>query len=1613
MDFVSRFHLDASIAGGGPVEFPLRRLQIRRGGDLVKRPGARRSPWRPETHCALEMDCWFGDIHPVAMEIVSAQPIGTGGRLEPGSATPTQRLSGAERHAVGQRWHGSRPPEASQLLRDLLKPGAEHAGEEEQPAASLRLPESPCMSDTSQSQLEDTFAGGGPNSGPGPSSTMSASFAGSMPATPFAPGCPGRPGQVLFTVEASAPKSAAPSSMVDMAAVARVHEGLSQSVRQPVDSTGIPPNELSQVEVMSLLDALTCLLGTADGGTSLPFASVSSTSSRSPTERLSPSTGQAGAIALPVLAPTRRAIQHPTPATALLPVATSQPSPVAVDGCLPPAHYFSDARDQAATRRLGPLLPFHQRQRHPICPRRYPAAIGRSPAVLALPRRGLARRHPVPASSSGPRAAMAPSLAARADTLSRSFRWIDPLVSALAARSASDAGLAAVPGTSPADGPATGALLVDTATGCLLVNVEIIVDMRDSPPGQHIAPDPHIHRLRGFLVTAVGCSLVAPARSMGDTPISSVLLADDLAAAQCVNLRPAHPHHGLAFRLVRPTPALTADQVEVHLLRGFVAHIRQLDPDLLCFFGDRVQMLGPGAGFGWACERAWARFGLNLPNELARGPAGPVSQTPLPWSSPMPGAQRVPFPRLADVRVAGRLLLDVQRLVARDTDRLALRDYSLSAATLHHLSVRLPALPPWVLCRLPLAAAGAALLQRSHAVVALLLMTGALSDAAELARTLGTPLAAMCQHTPRGSQYRVEAVLTRAMRMVPPRSPPTGLATEPPASEGYLMPTFRLADVRRLRAPDAGPLVLLPARRLFSFSPVRANLPTGADLATPAHPPSSSDEDTDEDGRESKGVRTPGTMPPVIDSTRWDDAPVAVLDFRSLYPSVAIAYNYCYSTCLGRLDDLPKPLSQEPTEIAFGCGTLRTPPPGLLRDLMDAGALHISPTGVLFAAPAYRRGVLPVLLASLLQARQRVRRRMRVAPGPEYARLDARQRALKMVANLVYGYTGARATGRAPCTDVADAIVGAGRWHLDTLVGQLPGRFPEARVLYGDTDSVFVLAGGGPAGGSPAARLRRAMRLGARIEARVSRELPAPMRLVHEKVYWPCALVARKRYAGRRFDPGPPSATDGTSGLPAGSLESRGLETIRRDACPAAGRILHTVLCWLFAMPNDGGFTGAAIAGVPACASAPLRMCPTCDLPLKPVFGRVLPPVVAYWCVCATGPGGAGQLDLSDLRRLVAEELTRLAGFARSPRQSGYSLHDFSLAQRLRPGRAGACRLPGPSSAARQRLLAADPRAAPALGDRFPVVILRAPGPGSPRDFARLYGTSSAPGRRGDLPLAAGPIASRAMPLDRALRHADHFGGVDMTYYIERCLLPPLARILSLVGVGACLSAASGLLFVCCMVLRHFDADIFAWYSAVPRPVVLAPPVGQARRQGTPGQRPLMHSVLAFIATGQCAGGCGETTTTARGLCGSCSPGAPGSAGRQLRAASRYAMAQRRADRVAAEFRTAQARCRDCMGLCLSPSQEARLFMGGLLQEEMRIPSAGRRPWVDLACEAEAQPGRPVPLMSSPASVPGLIECLNTECAFLYEAQALLDQLQDSLDRARELWRCAAAFEVA
>lgn len=55
--------------------------------------------------------------------------------------------------------------------------------------------------------------------------------------------------------------------------------------------------------------------------------------------------------------------------------------------------------------------------------------------------------------------------------------------------------------------------------------------------------------------------------------------------------------------------------------------------------------------------------------------------------------------------------------------------------------------------------------------------------------------------------------------------------------------------------------------------------------------------------------------------------PMIVLDFQSLYPSIMIAYNYCYSTCLGRIQDFKG-------KNKLGVAYLDNPP-GLLSHIRD------------------------------------------------------------------------------------------------------------------------------------------------------------------------------------------------------------------------------------------------------------------------------------------------------------------------------------------------------------------------------------------------------------------------------------------------------------------------------------------------------------------------------------------------------------------------------------------------------------------------------------------------------------------------------------------------------
>jgi DNA polymerase elongation subunit (family B) len=106
----------------------------------------------------------------------------------------------------------------------------------------------------------------------------------------------------------------------------------------------------------------------------------------------------------------------------------------------------------------------------------------------------------------------------------------------------------------------------------------------------------------------------------------------------------------------------------------------------------------------------------------------------------------------------------------------------------------------------------------------------------------------------------------------------------------------------------------------------------------------------------------PLIMEPV--SALYSD-PVIVLDFQSLYPSVIIAYNICFSTCLGKV---PLLTDADQNRLSSVLGVTHVSSSAeLLQKLFDW--LWISPNGVMFVRASKRKGLLPRLLREILDTR--------------------------------------------------------------------------------------------------------------------------------------------------------------------------------------------------------------------------------------------------------------------------------------------------------------------------------------------------------------------------------------------------------------------------------------------------------------------------------------------------------------------------------------------------------------------------------------------------------------------------------------------------------------------
>jgi len=403
--------------------------------------------------------------------------------------------------------------------------------------------------------------------------------------------------------------------------------------------------------------------------------------------------------------------------------------------------------------------------------------------------------------------------------------------------------------------------------------------------------------------------------------------------------------------------------------------------------------------------------------------------------------------------------------------------------------------------------------------------------------------------------------------------------------------------------------------------------------------------------------------------------PVIVLDFQSLYPSVIIAYNLCFTTCLGKgaVDSGAAAGAAAPQGVHSLGFMPYSPPKGAIGEL--GPSLFTTRNNVTFVPKSVRPGVLPRMLQEILETRVMVKNSMKlqaVQNDPVLTRiLNARQFALKMIANVTYGYTSAGYSGRMPCAEIADSIVQTGRTTLERAIRMVEDNAQwRARVVYGDTDSMFVAV--------PGRSTAAAWQIGADIAQQVTQSNPPPVKLKLEKVYTSSVLVSKKRYAGFMLER--PSQT-------APQLDVKGLEAVRRDACLGMQRAMQDVLRMMFTVG-----------------------------------------------------------DLSAVRTYLHKLWFNIV-------QGTVAPSDWVFAREVRLGMYRGP-TPPPSAIVATRAMYHDPQAAPLYGERVPfVVVYGAPG-------ARLV----------DLVVSPGDFA------------AGSHSQLNAVYYITKCLIPSLERILNLCG---------------------------------------------------------------------------------------------------------------------------------------------------------------------------------------------------------------------------------------
>ena len=287
--------------------------------------------------------------------------------------------------------------------------------------------------------------------------------------------------------------------------------------------------------------------------------------------------------------------------------------------------------------------------------------------------------------------------------------------------------------------------------------------------------------------------------------------------------------------------------------------------------------------------------------------------------------------------------------------------------------------------------------------------------------------------------------------------------------------------------------------------------------------------------------------------------PVAVLDYKSLYPTIMMAHNLCYSTAW---------LNPEP-------------PPDDLTNVFEWDETD-DKTGVIthrsfqYVKPEKYSGVLPMILKNLAESRKDAKQKMSLAGKNGDKQLkeifNKRQLAYKVSMNSIYGFVAAQMM---TLKQIAGTTTAIGRQMIEQSKNFIEKTYPGSECIYGDTDSIFIMFD------TPSVKkfkmlndrlnsqvvitekdkqllnnlkiacISESIKIGEIAANNATKLFKEPIELEYEKVYWRLMMLSKKKYMGELYS---------FNAEKVDYLDSKGVILNRRDNFPLIKRLYKQMI---------------------------------------------------------------------------------------------------------------------------------------------------------------------------------------------------------------------------------------------------------------------------------------------------------------------------------------------------------------------------------------------------------------------------------------------------------------------